>query len=86
MEIFGKILKCIQFVPAAVHAVEVLFGHKSGEDKKAAALTLVSEAVGVSGTLGSEEIADQDKFKSGLSMIVDGVVGCLNATVWAKKQ
>jgi len=47
MGILGKILQCIQFVPTAVHSVEVLFGHKSGQDKKDAALTLVGEAVGI---------------------------------------
>lgn len=85
MGIFGKILQCIQFVPAAVHSVEVLFGHKSGQDKKDAALVLVSEAVGVSGALGDQPIADEQKFKSGLGKIIDGVVECLNASAWAKK-
>ena len=86
MGIFGKILQCIQFVPAAVHSVEVLFGHKSGQDKKDAALTLVSEAVGIGGSLGEAPIADEQKFKAGMGQIIDGVVQCLNASAWAKKQ
>ena len=86
MGVFGKILQCIQFVPAAVHSVEVLCGHKSGQDKKEAALVLVGEAVGVSGALTDQRIADELKFKSGLEKIIDGVVECLNASVWAKKQ
>ena len=86
MGIFGKILQCIQFVPAAVHSVEVLFGHKSGQDKKDAALTLVGEAVGIGGSFGEEPIADELKFKEGLGKIIDGVVQCLNASSWAKKQ
>jgi hypothetical protein len=86
MGIFGKILQCIQFVPAAVHSVEVLFGHKSGQDKKEAAVSLVTEAVGIGGALGEVPIADAAKFKIGLGKIVDGVVECLNASAWAKKQ
>ena len=86
MGIFGSVLKCIEFVPAAVHSVEVLFGHKSGEDKKEAALNLVGEAVGIGGTLGEQAISDEAKFKEGLGKIIDGVVECLNASVWAKKN
>jgi hypothetical protein len=85
MGIFGKILQCIQFVPAAVHSVEVLFGHKSGQEKKEAALTLVGEAVGIGGALSEQPIADELKFKNGLGKIIDGVVECLNASVWAKR-
>ncbi len=85
MGIFGKILQCIQFVPAAVHSVEVLFGHKSGQDKKDAAVSLVTEAVGIGGALGEAPITDVEKFKDGLGKIVDGVVACLNASAWAKK-
>lgn len=86
MEIFGKILSCVQFVPSAVHAVEVLFGHKSGDDKKQAALQLVGEAAGLGEVMGEAPISDQVKFKEGLSKIIDGVVECLNASVWAKKK
>jgi hypothetical protein len=86
MGVFGKILQCIQFVPAAVHSVEVLFGHKSGQDKKEAALTLVGEAVGIGGSFGEEPISDELKFKEGMGKIIDGVVQCLNASAWAKKQ
>jgi hypothetical protein len=86
MGILGKILQYIQFVPTAVHSVEVLFGHKSGQDKKDAALTLVGEAVGIGGTLGQTPIADEEKFRDGLGKIIDGVVACLNASAWAKRQ
>ncbi len=85
MGVFGKILQCIQFVPAAVHSVEVLFGHKSGQDKKDAAVSLVTEAVGIGGALGEVPIKDVERFKDGLGKIVDGVVQCLNASAWAKQ-
>jgi hypothetical protein len=31
-----------------------------------------------------KHIADADKFSAGLSTLIDGVVMCLNASVWAK--
>ncbi len=86
MEIFGKILSCVQFVPSAVHAVEVLFGHKPGAEKKKAALELVGEAAGIGEIVGNSPIADQVRFKEGLSKIIDGVVQCLNASVWSKAK
>ena len=86
MGVLGKILQCIQFVPAAVHSVEVLFAHKSGQDKREAALSLVGEAVGISGSFNDQPIADEVKFKDGLGKIIDGVVQCLNASAWAKQQ
>jgi hypothetical protein len=34
--------------------------------------------------VSSKQIADATRFSSGLSLIVDGVVECLNASLWAK--
>jgi hypothetical protein len=34
--------------------------------------------------VSSKQIADSTKFTSGLNLIVDGVVQCLNASLWAK--
>jgi hypothetical protein len=86
MGVLGKILQCVQFVPAAVHSVEVLFAHKSGQEKKDAALALVGEAVGISGSFCNQPISDDAKFKDGLGKIIDGVVQCLNASAWAKQR
>jgi hypothetical protein len=33
-----------------------------------------------------KHIADADKFTQGLSMTIDGVVMCLNASLWAKRS
>jgi hypothetical protein len=46
----------------------------------AEALTSLRAAVPPGG-----QIVLEDKFKGGLSKIIDGVVECLNASVWAKK-
>jgi hypothetical protein len=29
---------------------------------------------------------DQEKFKNGMGKVIDGVVECLNASVWAKAK
>jgi len=33
----------------------------------------------------NRDIADEGKFRDGLSKVIDGVVDCLNASAWAKK-
>lgn len=80
----SKLLQGISFVPSIVHAVEGLFGSKAGGQKKDAALSFVSAALGLGEALADKQVVDEDKFKSGLSKIIDGVVDCLNASVWAK--
>jgi hypothetical protein len=36
--------------------------------------------------VSSKQIADSAKFTSGLNLIVDGVVECLNASIWDKAK
>ncbi len=81
-----KLLRGVSFIPAIVHGVEALFGSKSGGDKKEAALSFVTSALSITEALASKEIVDEAKFKSGLGKVIDGVVECLNASVWAKAQ
>lgn len=84
MNFLSKILQGISFVPSIVNAVEGLFGSKAGGQKKDAALTFVTAALGLGEALADKQVVDQDKFRGGLSKIIDGVVDCLNASVWAK--
>ncbi len=84
MNFLSKLLQGISFVPSIVHAVEGLFGQKAGGQKKDAALSFVSAALGLGEALADKQVVDEDKFKNGLSKIIDGVVDCLNASVWAK--
>jgi hypothetical protein len=86
MNFLSKLLRGISFVPAVVHGVEALFGGKSGADKKEAALNFVTSALSITEAITAHDIVDESKFKGGLSKIVDGVVECLNASVWAKQQ
>jgi hypothetical protein len=36
--------------------------------------------------IAAREIVDADKFRDGLSKVIDGVVECLNASSWAKQH
>jgi hypothetical protein len=86
MNILSNVLRGISFVPAVVHGVEALFGSKSGNDKKEAALSFITSALNIGEAVTSRDIVDEDKFKAGLSQVIDGVVACMNASVWAKAK
>jgi hypothetical protein len=86
MNFIGKLLRGIAFVPAVVHGIEALFGGKSGSEKKEAALSFVSSALSMTDAIAAREIVDADKFRDGLSKVIDGVVECLNASSWAKQH
>ena len=71
--------------PTLCQITEGLFGAKAGNDKKAAALSFVQSAVGAADAISNKNIVDANKFQDGLSKVIDGVVACLNASVWAHK-
>ena len=70
--------------PATTTIAEALFGSKSGADKKDAALNFASAALSLTDAVANKNIVDPDKFRDGLGKVIDGVVACLNASVWAK--
>ena len=84
MNFLSKLLQGIAFIPSIVTSIENLFTSRTGSEKKDAALTFVQAAMSISESLGQREIVDQEKFKLGLSKVIDGTVDCLNASVWAK--
>jgi hypothetical protein len=86
MNFLNKLLQAIAFIPALVNGIEGMFAGKSGTQKKDAALSFLETALGTIDQLGSKEIVNPDQFKSGISMIIDGTVTCLNASSWAKKS
>jgi hypothetical protein len=47
-------------------------------------MSFVSAALQLSDAVTSRHIVDEDKFKKGLSGVIDGVVLCLNASAWSK--
>lgn len=84
MEFLALFLRAISLLPSLIQSVESLYGAKSGAQKKDAALSLVGSSLNLADAVTSRQIADAPKFTAGLSLIVDGVVDCLNASLWAK--
>ena len=86
MIFLASLLQGISFVPAVVHGVEALLGSKTGGEKKQAVLSFVGAALGLTGAVSNKQITDPAKFNAGLSKVIDGVVDCMNASVWAKAK
>jgi hypothetical protein len=84
MSFLAKLLRGFAFIPAVVHGIEALFGSKQGNEKKEAALSFIGAALSLTEAVTNREILDDQKFRDGLSKIIDGVVQCLNASAWAK--
>jgi hypothetical protein len=80
-----QLLRGIAFVPALVNGIEGLFGDKSGAEKKDAAMAFLQNALSTIDAVAAREIIDPEKFKNGISMIIDGTVACLNASTWTKR-
>lgn len=86
MNFLAKLLQGIAFIPAVVNGIEGLFGHRSGADKKDAAMSFVGAALSLAEAVANRQIIDENKFKEGLSKVIDGTVECLNASLWAKAK
>jgi hypothetical protein len=86
MEFLATLLQTIAFVPALVNGIEGLFSHRSGTEKREAALTFLQTALSSGSTVGNRQIVDQEKFRGGLGKVIDGTIECLNASVWAKAK
>lgn len=85
MEFLKLFLRGIAQMPNLVQNVESLYGAQSGAQKKEAALALVGSSLNLAEAVSSRQIVNADKFTGGLSLIVDGVVQCLNASLWAAR-
>ena len=86
MDFLKLFLRGISLLPSLVQNIESLYGAKSGTQKKDAALSIVSSSINMADAVTSKQIADAPKFTAGLNLIVDGVVECLNASLWAKQS
>jgi hypothetical protein len=84
MDFMKLFLRSLALVPGVVQGVESLFGVPTGAQKKAAAVEIVGAAINLTKAVSLKHIADADKFAAGLGRIIDGVVDCMNASVWAK--
>jgi len=84
MNFLSQLLRGIAFIPALVNGIEGLFGTKSGAEKKDAAMTFLENALATVDAVAQRDIVDPEKFKHGISVIIDGVVECFNASAWSK--
>lgn len=84
MNFLSQLLRGIAFIPALVNGIEALFATKSGAEKKDAAMTFLENALATVDAVAARDIVDPEKFKEGVSKIIDGTVQCLNASTWAK--
>lgn len=94
MDFFKGFLRGMALLPGVIQDTETLFGghagaqtgqQQTGQQKKAAAIAIVGATISVADAISTQKIADPERFTAGLSEIVDGIVSCLNASVWAKR-
>jgi hypothetical protein len=85
LDFLAQLLRGIAFVPALVNGIEGLFGNKTGAQKKDAAMSFLQNALATMDAVAAREIVEPEKFRSGISMIIDGTVQCLNASTWCKQ-
>jgi hypothetical protein len=79
-------LRTITLIPGVVQGTETLFGSKNGDQKKKAAVEIVGAAINITDAVTNKHIVDVDRFSEGLSTVIDGVVMCLNASLWTKQS
>jgi len=84
MNFLTMLLNGIAMVPSVVQNVESLVGTKTGAQKKDAVLSIVGSAINITDAVAGKQIADATSFSKGLGTVIDGVVACLNASVWSK--
>ncbi len=86
MNWLSKLINGLSFLPSVVSGIEGLFANRPGAEKKDAALSFLESTLSLGEALSSGQITDDQKFRLGLSKMVDGAVDCLNASVWAKQE
>ena len=84
MNFLKLFLRGIAILPSLIQGIESIYGAKTGDQKKSAALEIVSSAVNMVDAVANKTILNADAFSAGLGTIIDGVVACLNASIWSK--
>lgn len=86
MSFLKVFLRGMALLPSVVQGVETLYGAKAGRRKRQAAVAILHASLSVAEAAESTAIADPAKFGEALGVIVDGVVACLNASIWARAR
>ena len=85
MDVTQKPLRALALVPGVVNSIEGLFGRHNGREKKDSAMAFVLAALHLTESAAAGEVVDEERFKEGLSKMIDGTVECLGASQWARK-
>ena len=85
MNFLKLFLRGVALLPSLIQGIEAIFGAKTGPQKKQAALDVVGAAINITDAIANKTIADGKGFSDGLGLVIDGVVACLNASLWAAK-
>jgi hypothetical protein len=48
-------------------------------------MSFLQNALAMTDAVAAREIIEPDKFRDGISKIIDGTVECLNASTWCKR-
>ena len=81
MGFLNKLMQVLVAIPALVMGFEGLHGAKKGDEKALAVLNIASLIVQ---DIPGDAIKDKGGFQDGLKMVNDGVVKCLNSSLWHK--
>lgn len=82
MNFLKLFLRGIALLPSVVQGIETLYGAKTGAQKREAAISIVGAAINVADAVDAKTIVDSAQFTAALGVVVDGVVACLNASIW----
>ncbi len=85
MDFLTMFFRMVALLPGIIQGTEALLGTESGAKKKEAALEVAGGVIDLADAVSKKQIADSGRFTEGLGAIIDGVVICLNASVWAKQ-
>jgi hypothetical protein len=81
MHFMARFLHGVAMLPSVVQGMETVYGQGTGAQKRAMAMSVAVNAIEP-----SNAIDDPQRFAEGLGMVVDGVVTCLNASLWTKRD
>jgi hypothetical protein len=82
----NQLLRGIAFIPSLVAGIEAIFKTKTGAEKKDAAMIFLEHALDTVDAVAQRDIVDPEKFKQGISIIVDGVVQCLRTDLTSSSR
>ena len=81
MYFMARFLHSVSMLPSVVQGMETVYGAGTGAQKRAMAISVAENATESGGA-----IHDPQGFAEGLGLVIDGVVACLNASLWAKRS